>query len=450
MTRLMLKLTVASLAAMAIQDAASAQTAPPNFGNFQALTQNFRVGAQAFNPVTGVTTELSFQQQVITDIQEFLDPFQIAAALGPAYNDQTRVSQVFDLRGAPVLAGYALNSSALTVVFVDPTSGATVTDASGAACSFTYNGATRQASYNTFDADTDGSGTPEADLLARCLSRSLARFSPVDPLAGNPFSLLGSMAKASLDLSEGGSLVEQDGENGGANSSGDPWIIGAAYSGGSADRFNLDRIDARVAKGWRVFEGNRARLKLDIPFSYTTVQGAAAYTGQIGLGLEMPLKDNVWSIEPRISYGIAFSGDQGTAGHIVQGTVTSRLAINGLGRGRFVIGNMVGYSTTLNTPGDTNLNPEFNKFLFRNGIAYDLPLKLRLGNRGTSVRGSYTFTNFTGDRLYNNNFHEITLSFGLRGREDSPKALRDVFRLNFSTVQAKGFSAGTVGVGFKF
>jgi hypothetical protein len=447
MTRLMLKLTVAALAVTAIQDAASAQTAPPNFGNYQALTENYRIGAQVFNPALGVTIERSFQQQTITDITDFLDPFELAFELGNLYSDQSRVSQVFDLRGAPVLAGYALNSPALTVVFVDPTTGATVTDNSGAACSFTYNGATRDASFATFDADTDGSGTPEADLLARCLSRSLARFSPVDPLAGNPFSLLGSMAKAALDLSEGGSLVEQDG---GANSAGDPWIIGAAYSGGSADRFNLDRIDARVAKGWRVFEGNRARLKLDIPFSYTTVQGAAAYSGQIGLGLEMPLKDNVWSIEPRISYGIAFSGDQGTAGHIVQGTVTSRVAINGLGRGRFVIGNMIGYSTTLNTPGDTNLNPEFNKFLFRNGLAYDLPLKLRLGNRGTSVRGSYTFTNFTGERLFNNNFHEITLSFGLRGREDSPKALRDVFRINFSTVQAKGFSAGTVGVGFKF
>ncbi len=446
----MLKLAAASCAMAAIPLAAAAQTAPPNFGNYQARTQNYRIGAQAFNPLTGVTIEQSFEQKTITDITDFLDPSVIAATLGNFYTNQTRISQVFDLRGAPVLAGYALNSSVLTVVFVDPATGATVTDNSGAACSFSYNNGTRQASFNTFDADTDGSGTPEAALLARCLSRSLARYSPVDPLAGNPYSLLGSMAKAALDLSEGGSLVEQDGENGQANSAGDPWIIGAAYSGGSADRFNLSRIDARVAKGWRVFEGNRARLKLDIPFSYTTVGGAAAYTGQIGLGLEMPLKDKIWSIEPRVSYGIAFSGDQGTAGHIVQGTVTSRVAINGFGRGRLVIGNMIGYSTTLNTPGDTNLNPEFNKFLFRNGLAYDLPLKLRFANRGTSVRGSYTFTNFTGDRLFNNNFHEIALSFGLRGREDSPRALRDVLRLNFSTVQAKGFSAGTVGVGFKF
>lgn len=450
MQKSIVKFALASFATVAVPFVASAQTALPNFGNYQALTQNYRIGAQAFNPLTGVTTERSFEQQVITDIQEFLDPSLIAANLGQAYNDQTRVSQVFDLRGAAVLGGYSLNSTVLTVVFVDPTSGATVSDNAGTPCSFTYNGLTRQDSYNAFDADTGDIDTPNSALLARCLSRSLSRFSPVDPLAGNPYSLLGSMAKAALDLSEGGSLVEQDDLDDQANSAGDPWIIGAAYSGGSAGRFSLDRFDARVAKGWRVFEGNRARLKLDIPFSYTTVQGAAAYSGQIGLGLEMPLKNKVWSIEPRVSYGVALSVDQATAGHIVQGTITSRVALNGLGRGRLVIGNMIGYSTTLNTPGGLNLNPEFNKFLFRNGLAYDLPLKLRLGNRSTSVRGSYTFTNFTGERLFNNNFHEITLSFGIRGREATARALRDVFRINLSTVQAKGFSAGTVGVGFKF
>ena len=440
-------LIMAVVAGLAPAGLVHAQTAPPNFGNYQARTQNFRIGIQAFNPVLGITREQSFEQQRIENISDFADPFEIAAFLGSFYTDQTRISQVYDLQGATVTAGYAQNSAALTVTFVDPTTGATVTDGSGNACSFTYNNGTRQASFNAFDADTDGSGTPAAALLSRCLARSLAKFSPINPLAGNPYALLGSMSRSALDLAEGDSLIEQGDK---ANSSGDPWIIGAAYSGGSADRFNLSRIDARVVKGWRIFEGNRARLKLDIPFSYTTVQGSSAYAGQIGLGLEVPLIAQTWSVEPRIAYGATFSADQGSAGHILQATIASRVVLNGVGRGKVIIGNMVGYSTTLNTPGDTNLNPDFQKFLFRNGLAYDLPLKLRLANRGTSVRGSYTFTNFTGERLFNNNFHEFTVSFGLRGREDTPKALRDVFRVNFTTVQAKGFSTFTGGLGFKF
>lgn len=426
---------------------ASAQTALPNFANYQSLTGNYRIGAQAFNPLLNSTVEQSFEQNKITDITDFLDPSVIAANLGAFYSDQTRISQVFDLRGAPVLAGYGLNSATLTVVFVDPRTGATVNDGQGAPCSFTYANITRQASFDAFDADTDGSGTPQADLLARCLSRSTARFSAVDPLAGNPFSLMSNMARSALDLTDGDSLVEQDDR---VNSSGDPWIIGASYSGGSADRFNISRIDARIAKSWRIFEGNRARLKLDIPFNYTTVQGAAAYTGQLGVGLEFPLIERVWSVEPRVGYGVTFSEDQGSAGHILQATVTSRVAVNGVGRGRIIIGNMAGYATTLSTPGDTNLNPEFKKFVFRNGLAYDLPLKMRLANRGASIRGSYTLTNFSGERLYNNSFHEIAVSFGLRGREDSPRALRDVFRVNLTTIQAGGFTAYTAGIGFKF
>jgi ubiquinone/menaquinone biosynthesis C-methylase UbiE len=75
---------------------------------------------------------------------------------------------------------------------------------------------------------------------------------------------------------------------------------------------------------------------------------------------------------------------------------------------------------------------------------------MRLMNRATSMRASYTFTNFEGSKLYNNNFHEATISFGLRGREDTPKQFRDVVRVILSTVQAKGFSTYTAGLGFKF
>lgn len=438
---------------LGLVEEASAQSLP-NYGNYEALDANYRIGLQISAPTFGLPTiERSFQQTTIEDLETYLDPSEIAAyinqpTIGAIYSQVGQINGVFDVQGAPVVAGYQANSPTLTINFVNPQTGQSILDASGNPCTFTYNQATRQQSYNQFSLDVDDDTSPTSQRLYQCLSRARSQFSPVDPLVGNPYSLQGTMARTALDLTEGDSLVEID-PSSGANSAGDPWVIGATFATGSAGRFDITRIDGRVAKGWRVFEGNRARLKLDIPFAFTRVKGATAYNGQLALALEVPVQQN-WSLEPRVSYGLAYSADQGSVGHILQGSLASRYVIRGLGRGHLLLGNMVGYSSTLKTPGDINLNPEVKNWVFRNGLAYELPLKMRLMDRATSMRASYTFTNFEGSKLYNNNFHEATISFGLRGREDTPKQFRDVVRVIFSTVQAKGFSTYTAGLGFKF
>jgi hypothetical protein len=125
--------------------------------------------------------------------------------------------------------------------------------------------------------------------------------------------------------------------------------------------------------------------------------------------------------------------------------------IEGLGRGRLVIGNMVGYGATLAPPGiDTDLNPGLRNWSFRNGMAYEMPLKMAIGGRLTSLRASYGFTAYAGDKLRNNTFHEATLSIGLRGREETVRATRDLIRLNFNTVQARDYHSYSAGLGFRF
>jgi hypothetical protein len=433
----------------------------PNYGNYQALDDNFRIGVQASfsNPAIGnLQQQAAFHQSNITDITTYLDPAEIAAyatqIVTPAgaviSSNQIaqffQISGVFDLRGAPVLAGYAQNSPVLTVRFLDRETGATLIGKDGQPCSFTYNGLNRTQSFNQFDAATDSDLSPDTRLYA-CLSQSWSSSSPVDPLVGNPWSLQGTMTRDALDFTAGDSLVELDPN---ANSAGDPWQIGATYQTGTADRFSMSRIDARINKGWRILAGSRARLKLDLPFSFTTIKGAQAYTAQVGLGLEVPVKTNVWSIEPRVAYGITYSGDQGSLGHIAQGSIASRYVIRGLGRGQLLVGNLVGWSATLATPGDFNLNPDVKAWMFRNGLAYELPLKMRVAGRSTSLRASYAFTDYAGAKLYNNNFHEMTLSFGIRGREDTAKQFRDTVRINLNTIQAAHFHTYTVGLGFRF
>ena len=436
---------------LALPGTAFAQ-ALPNYGNYQTRTANYRVGVQIVS-TTNQTVAQSFEQDQIEDVQTYLDPQEIVAALIAGGTNAAQatfltqvgaISEVFDLLGAPVLAGYQLGSSTLTVRFVNA-DGSTLNLRDGTPCAFTYNGTTRQQSYNSFDTDTDGD-TPTGTVLARCLGYSRARNSPVDPLVGNPLSLQASMTRAALDFTEGDSLAELGDR---ANSAGDPFIIGATYSFGHAGRFDTDRIDARINKGWRILEGSRARLKFDLPFSYTRIGRQSAYAGQLALGLEYPVQPN-WSLEPRVAYGLTYSAGLGSAGHILQGSIASRYVIRNIGRGQILIGNLAGYSQTLSVPGDVNLNPDIGAFTFRNGVAYELPLKGLIGRRAASVRASYSFTNYAGVKLRNNSFHEATLSFGLRGREDTPKQFRDIVRLNLNTVQARGYHAYTAGLGFRF
>lgn len=422
----------------------------PNIGNYQELRKSFRIGIQVRNQLNGFQQSARFEQDTIDDIIDFLDPSVIATVVGLQNAQFGAVSSVFDIRGATAVAGYLQNSSILTVNIVSPT-GQIITQRDGTPCTFSFNGLNRQQAFNTFDAAVDDDSSPTSRALLGCLARSFTRFSPADPLAGNPGSLQAALTRSALDLTTGDSLVEQEEQQQGANTSSDPWLVGATFNTGSAGRFDIDRVDARIQRGFRIFEGNRALLKFDLPFNYARINGVDSYSAQIGLGLEVPLIDRKWSIEPRIGYGAVYSANAGSVGHILQASVASRYVINGLGRGRLIIGNMVGYGQTLDTPGtQANINPDLKNWSLRNGLAYDLPLKARLFSRGSSMRASYSFTQYLGSDLRNNSFHEATISFGLRGREDSVRASRDLIRINFSTTQARGYSTYSAGLGFRF
>ena len=439
---------LASIICGALMGTASALDAQlPNYGNYTGLGDLFRVGVQVTNAVNGFSQQARFGQGTIHDLDDYLDPENIATYVGFANAQQAAVAEIYDIRGLPALAGYAQNSTTLTVRFVKP-DGTTLTQKGGAPCTFTYTGATREESYEAFDDETGDPSTPTGKALIRCISRGFARTSPVDPIAGNPQSLEATLARGALDLSSGDSLAER---GGGANSSGDPWIVGAVYTGGSAGRFDTKRVDARIARSFRVFEGSRALLKFDLPFNYTRIGGANSYSAEIGLGLEMPLIERRWSLEPRLGYGIVYSAQQGSVGHIAQATLASRYVIDGIGRGRLVIGNLVGYGQTLGTPATNyNLNPDIKNWSLRNGLAYELPLKFSAGGRLASLRASYTYTRFLGDTLFSNDFHEMTLSFGLRGREESVRATRDLIRFNVTAIEARRFHSISGGIGFRF
>jgi hypothetical protein len=421
-----------------------AQSTIPNFGNFQDLRNTFRVGIQVTNQQNGFSQQAAFGRDRIEDIEEFIDPLEIEEIVGTQNARFGAITTVFDLRGATAIATFAQNGTTLNLSFVSP-DGDVISQGNGGSCAFSFTGPTRDDAFDALEEAVESEESPTSQAFLGCLSRAFI-FSPADPLAGNPNSLQATLTRSALDLTNGDSAIEE-----GANTAGDPWIVGATYTMGSAGRFDIERFDGRVQRSFRLFEGNRALLKFDLPFNYSKLNGSSVYSAQIGLGLEVPVIAQRWSLEPRVAYGVVASRDAGSVGHIAQVSLTSRYLIEGLGRGRLVIGNMIGYSQTLDPPvTEANINPELKNISLRNGVAYELPLKSRIGGRLSSLRASYGFTNYFGDDLRNNSFHEASLSFGLRGREESIRAARDLIRFNLNTVQARGYSSYTAGLGFRF
>lgn len=436
---------------MVIAGAAGAQTTvtPPTQAEIDHLSSLFRISVQ-LTTAGGVPLYDTYGLNIASRSYEFMDPVRLRERYVrngvSLYNDRAAVSGVMDFRGLLIQGAYAANSTSFTIRIP-------ALDEAGERYTSVFTGRTRDEAYAQFDSYLDDIDGPDAERLVRAMLRALARTSPIDPLAGNPGSVQGSLVRASMDLSSGDSAIEQDAASGGSNTAGDPWIVGANYGWGSSNggRYDIKRIDARVARSFRLGEGGRALLKIDSPVSYSEVNGARAVTAQFGVGVEVPVIAQRWSLEPRVGYGITASDQIGSLGHMLSTTVASRFVVGNVGRGRIVIGNMVGYTQTLGTGfAGYNINPGLKNWAFRNGLAYDLPLKFRGLGRNTSMRASYTFTNYAGDDLYFNKFHEFGLSLGLRGREESARNARDLIRLNLGLTKAKDYSSWSAGLGFRF
>lgn len=112
---------------------------------------------------------------------------------------------------------------------------------------------------------------------------------------------------------------------------------------------------------------------------------------------------------------------------------------------------MIGYMSTISTAfTGYDFDPKVRNTVFRNAVAYDLPVKARAAGRNLSIRGSYAMTNLIGTKLYANTFHEATLSVGVRGREESIRNARDLIRFSLNGTKAADYQSLTFGVGFRF
>lgn len=297
-------------------------------------------------------------------------------------------------------------------------------------------------------------------VLALAAFPGVASAAPYLATVGSPNSLQHSALRTGLDLND----LDFDADEGlgGFETDGNADVIGGAVTYWKGTGSEGERYEARYQKQFRPFEGSRARVLIDTPVQLLHVRNiGSALMGTLSVGVELPVKPN-WLITPRVSYGITDAGADFFASNseLLTLSATSRYKIAQVGRGDLTIGNMVAYSTTTDIGiGKAPLTYiREDNVTFRNGLAYQLPLKGRMfGGRQGSIRASYVWTKITGDPQSYENVHEVGLSIGVRTREAEQKNRFEQLRVGLlythgTNIAGKqfGFDAGTITLGYRF
>jgi hypothetical protein len=338
------------------------------------------------------------------------------------YDQETSAGEFrIDLRGLPVTLGYARDSTVL--YFTIPSLG----------INETFDGGTRDASNQLLrdylNQNGNGSG-----LLGQLLA-----VSPVDPLAGNPASLLSEMVADDFAV--------------GVDPAYNSMAPGRSFSAGLRfGRYEVANIAQNVFTlplSYAYTFANYDSLIVRLPLTYIEIQGATSYRGQLGLSYKKTIFSR-WALTPSLAYGIAGSGDLGSLGHLLSMSLTSDLRLFDNGRFSLSMGNLLGYYLTLPVRvDDVNVDYDLRNTITRNGLLLSMPLQQRFGGREFSLDFFVTGTWFFGDALYNDNYQEIGISIGPRRSVDklAPNLASHPFGLGLKYIHGKG---GIEGFEFNF
>lgn len=263
----------------------------------------------------------------------------------------------------------------------------------------------------------------------------------VNPLVGNAQSLQHQMVENALDFTQP-SLTPDEA----------PWGIGLRIGRTNRQGAVGTVYEGRVSRAFRLSEGSRALISIDVPISYEDIRGVRTLRASAAVAARVPVS-RVWSIEPRVSYGYVYAHDQQLKGQMLTGTVSSLLYFDNLiGRGALTVGNMIGFTKVLKAElYDYDIGNKTQNVVLRNGLAYEMPIFGRaVGQRQTSLRGSYALTNYLGDDLYTETLHEATLSLGVRTRGSDIRNSFEVLRVGLIGKFGEHYKSGHLFLGYRF
>lgn len=417
------RFSVACLVALVCASPAQAKRKP--FG--VAITATNGQGQPA-STAAGFTT--------VSDTVDFLDPASLKALFPTADTDQ--IAAVLDFRGlSGISIDFGANNGLMT--FTVPQLGNFTTtfgrtcDGSQIDCGAARKEALRQL-RDFLESDP---------RFLKKLLTSLARYSPIDPLAGNPESLFSrSMTR---DFLRG--FTHKVSQIWGCNTSAFNFTNDSPIQLASAGDLNdiFAEAQARAAQlqaqneiglgviastttakaaggdysttGYELpfsytvkFDSDpRKKLRFDLPLSYTDTDGAVAYSIGLGVAYTYPISD-VWSLTPSVGVGATGSDDLGSAGGVSSYSLTSAYTWR-LGNWALSMGNALGKYDALGLKiGDVEAEADISNTVITNGFLFSGPNSLLAKN--LVLEYSLTDTRITGDEVYTDTYDEIGVALG--------------------------------------
>lgn len=234
------------------------------------------------------------------------------------------------------------------------------------------------------------------------LQNALARYSPIDPVAGNPGSMQFQMMSQDYDrgMQEGGSY---SGSYSGS-------ALGLRLGRFSAGALTQDIYTLPFSYTWSVGETDQNKIIFSMPVSYGSVGGSKSYAVSTGLAYRGAVTPH-WTLTPSVAWGVSGSLDLGSLASMVSASLTSNYRFDLPGDASLSVANMVGRFETLKlSSGDFSYDPDIRNTIYRNGLMLNKPLGVAWLGQSLAMEISYVHTQYTGTELYSNKYDEFGIA----------------------------------------
>ena len=358
----------------------------------------------------------------------------------PRYDSRSITKAPADFRGLEVLMAFPDSTTRLELKI--PSLG----------INLTFEGKDRDASLEMLGNFLEEEGK---EILNR-IHKELIAVSPVDPIAGNPNSLMGTMISGQFkagfqdritNIDEPAALQSATEEDHVQEDQDNLYVLGARFGRFTAAGKASSVLTLPLGYSILLKEGGPGlrTVDLSLPITYADTEGGKSGVVSLGIGLTYAMNER-WLLSPAAGMGVVYSDDLGSAGGIGSLSLTSAYTIPKHGWS-LNIGNMVGYYETLDISlGDYDINPGVSNTVLRNALMVSIPSTM--GERKVTTEVWGIDTRFFGSELYSEYYDEIGISFGLVKTKE--RAIENYLRAGVSYLTGDGVSGWRANLGFWF
>lgn len=301
----------------------------------------------------------------------------------PFYQDNSALALRIDLRGLPATLSSPRNG---TDILLRVGRNGEITRL--------FTGATREEATERFDRFLTGREDPAG--MRRVIKEWVAT-SPVDPVAGNPASLLGRSVAADLDLA-----TRLPGDDGSMAPRAAGWhgSAGLGFDEHSIREFDTRGFSLPLGLSY-AFGEDGPEAFLQAPLALSETKGAHTYMLSLAAGVRLPVvttPDLRWAVTPSLRLGAGGSERVGGGGILASGALGSDLRL-ALGPFTLGLGNSIGRAQIEPMKIDTiELPYHVRSWAFRNSVSLSRPAG-QVGGLPLGLGVSFSDTRLAGDRM---------------------------------------------------